>query len=461
MKSMIAMVFCFAALPLVGFATSPVSVNVKFPSAQREILYSNTEVFKFLGQTPSKAQTDANGYVKLTININRPNLLIIGTREANCRLYLLPGETYSIEFTPSDEKNRVRITGNNAEGQHLINNSPPKSYGSAPAKQWNLEQKGNLLQILENRIDLALSPYKALLEEGKINKQFYSIVSLEEGYYQAYTLSQALLMNIMNNKSGKALESDTEQSGSKILESLFQKYPVNHKDLIYSSSFTEYIGNYITFFTSNNKGYDEAVKRNEGYTYIMAILKKKLHAASYRYYAFSFLEERIHLMEREFISLYEHLSKEYPEITINHGRLPAQVDEIKAMYAEAGAISLPSEIRIIENHEEINGLEELLEKFKGRALFVDLWATWCGPCLGDFESQAPLKEFLIQNEIDLVYVAMEHGNNVDKWKAFLKKYDLSGYHAIANGKFQQDIKASKDIGYDGGRISIPRYLIVN
>lgn len=266
----------------------------------------------------------------------------------------------------------------------------------------------------------------------------------------------------MKNQSGKSLEDPvTKQSSSKILENLFQKYPVNSKDLTYSSSYPEYIGNYINLFTNNNKHYDNAVERNESNTYVLAFLKKKLHPASYRYYAFSFLEEKVHLMEKEFIGLHEILTKEYPGIAADYPSLSAKIDEIKAMYTEAIAIKLPPEVHIIENYQEINALDELIGKFKGRALFVDLWATWCGPCIGEFKSQHPLKDFLRQNNIDLVYVAIEIGNNVDKWQAFLKKYDLGGYHVVANGKFQQDLKTHRDLGYDGRGISIPKYLIIN
>lgn len=457
------MIFCLGVLPLTVLASSPVSVKVKFPNAQSEILYLNTEAFVFLGQAPKKAHTDESGQVTLTFEIDRPNLLMIGTREANCRLYLIPGESYSIEFTPSAEKKRTNITGNNAEGQNLINSSPPKIFGSTPAKQWNLEQPDHLLKILENRIDSSLSPYSALLKEGKINKAFYSIVNLEESYYQAYTLSQALLMD---NRSGKALgDPSTLQANNRTLEKLFHKYPVHSKEITYSSSYPDYIRNYINFSTNNSKEYDQAVARNEGNTYVLALLKRKLHPDSYKYYAFSFLEEKAASMEKEVVALYENLKKEYPDIAANNQRLSAKVEEIKAeikaMYSKEGVIELPSGVYIMENHQEINTLDQLIGKFKGRALFVDLWATWCGPCTGDFILQHPLKEFLKENDIDHVYVAIEKGNNVDKWKAFLKKYDLRGYHAIANGKFQQDLKTHSALGYNGGGISIPKYLIIN
>jgi thiol-disulfide isomerase/thioredoxin len=456
---MVAMIFCFATLPLVGFATPPVSVNVKFPSAQKEILYSNTEVFSFLGQAPKKDQTDESGQITLTFQIDQPNLLIIGTREANCRLYLIPGETYSIEFRPSALTSKITFAGNNADGQQMVNDSPGKTFGLGPAKQWNLNQSDNLLKNLEDRIDASLSPYSALLIEGKINKAFYSIVKLEESYYQAYTLSEALLRDY---QSGKATgDSSTRRANNRTLEKLFHKYPVHSKELTYASAYPEYIGNYVIFSTTNNPEYDQALARNEGNSYVLAFLKRKLHPDSYKYYAFSFLEGKAASLEKEVVALYENLKKEYPEMAANNQRLSAKVAEVKASYADEGAIALPPGVYVMEDHQEINTLDQLIGKFKGRALYVDLWATWCGPCKGDFELQQPLKEFLKENDIDHVYVAIESGNNVEKWQAFLKKYDLRGYHAIANGQFQQDLKTHSALGYNGRGISVPKYLIIN
>ena len=38
------------------------------------------------------------------------------------------------------------------------------------------------------------------------------------------------------------------------------------------------------------------------------------------------------------------------------------------------------EVVIVEDHLQINSFDELTAKFKGKVLYIDIWATWCGPC---------------------------------------------------------------------------------
>jgi thiol-disulfide isomerase/thioredoxin len=46
----------------------------------------------------------------------------------------------------------------------------------------------------------------------------------------------------------------------------------------------------------------------------------------------------------------------------------------------------------------------IVEKYKGKVILVDFWATWCGPCRSSIERIKPLKEELAGQNIAFVYV---------------------------------------------------------
>ena len=65
-----------------------------------------------------------------------------------------------------------------------------------------------------------------------------------------------------------------------------------------------------------------------------------------------------------------------------------------------------------------------LADFKGRAVLLNLWATWCAPCVAELPELARAKEGLPEDKIAVVAVALER-TDAEKIGAFLKKHNSS------------------------------------
>jgi len=48
--------------------------------------------------------------------------------------------------------------------------------------------------------------------------------------------------------------------------------------------------------------------------------------------------------------------------------------------------------------------ETIISQNKGKLLFIDFWATWCGPCLLGIERMKPLKEEYVGKDIEFIYI---------------------------------------------------------
>lgn len=76
-------------------------------------------------------------------------------------------------------------------------------------------------------------------------------------------------------------------------------------------------------------------------------------------------------------------------------------------------------------------LNTILEKYKGKAVFVDVWATWCGPCRAGHKAMAPLKAEL--NDKDIVYVYISAPSSpLATWQKMIP--DIPGEHYLLNQK---------------------------
>lgn len=70
-------------------------------------------------------------------------------------------------------------------------------------------------------------------------------------------------------------------------------------------------------------------------------------------------------------------------------------------------------------------LSAILSKYKGKAVLIDVWATWCGPCRMGHKLMAPLKEELKGKDIEFVYITSPSSPYED-WKNMIG--DIPGNH---------------------------------
>lgn len=73
--------------------------------------------------------------------------------------------------------------------------------------------------------------------------------------------------------------------------------------------------------------------------------------------------------------------------------------------------------------EEI--LPAILGRYAGKAVLVDIWATWCGPCKAGHKQMVPLKEELKGEDVAFVYVTGPT-SPAETWQEMIG--DISGEH---------------------------------
>jgi len=91
-----------------------------------------------------------------------------------------------------------------------------------------------------------------------------------------------------------------------------------------------------------------------------------------------------------------------------------------------------------------------LSNFKNKVIYLEFWATWCGPCLTDKPKMELLKQ-LFKNDDSIVFLSVSIDDNLDAWKKYLIKQGVSKDEFI--------VDRNKLSNYN--LLSVPRMILIN
>lgn len=102
------------------------------------------------------------------------------------------------------------------------------------------------------------------------------------------------------------------------------------------------------------------------------------------------------------------------------------------------------------------GKEVYIDQFKGKVVYIDFWASWCGPCRQQFPFSKKLHESMTKKELEkIVFLYISIDDSEENWKKAIEQNNLQGIHGISRGGWSSEVCKYFNIS------SIPRYMILN
>lgn len=105
-------------------------------------------------------------------------------------------------------------------------------------------------------------------------------------------------------------------------------------------------------------------------------------------------------------------------------------------------------------YENTDGKIVKLEDFKGKYIYIDVWATWCGPCRAEIPHLKKTEEAFHGKNVEFISISVDVMKDKEKWKKFVAEKQLGGVQVFADKDWRSDFVTGYKIQ------GIPRFILI-
>ncbi|MFD1293731.1 TlpA family protein disulfide reductase [Lutibacter holmesii] len=374
-----------------------------------------------------------NGSFSDTLNFEK-GMYFLRAGKNSAKIYIDAGSDILIDVDANDFKNTLTFSGEGVTVSNYLLKKEEKSneitgdrkdfyaLEEAGFKQKAKEVQSEVTAILEASKDVPAA-YKAS-ELKNLNYEYLASINRYERYHTHFA----------------------KVEGFKVSEGFLDELEdidySNEEDFLFSSSYEELLSSHYrklgAELASTNEitediGYLKAVNTNSS-----AVVKNSLlfNAAKYE---ITYTND-VEAYYIEFIAGSTNV-KNNEEITKSYNTLKT---------VAKGNVS-PS----FENYENFDGTTTSLSDLKGKYVYVDVWATWCGPCKAEIPSLKKVEAQYHGKNIEFVSISVDALKDHDKWKEMVAEKELKGVQLFADKSWKSDF-------VEGYLIKgIPRFILID
>jgi thiol-disulfide isomerase/thioredoxin len=129
--------------------------------------------------------------------------------------------------------------------------------------------------------------------------------------------------------------------------------------------------------------------------------------------------------------------------------------KITASYTKIKKLASGSLSPVFTDYENNAGGKMSLEDLKGKYVYFDIWATWCGPCIAEIPSLKKVEKQFQGKNIAFVSVSIDTEDAYATWKKMIVDKELGGIQLLADNAWES--KFVEEYMIKG----IPRFIIID
>ncbi len=390
-----------------------------------------------------------NGVFLDTINLKTPTRYSIDNSvNSSAKIYLEPGNNLNIKINGDNLTENISFSGDGAlENEYLkkknevlfdylkeeYNEKTPKPVNEKIADIEKLHEKMLAeLEQLENPSENFITTEKKqlhymLLDNVNIQVMFHP----EENVDDKNALSEKYVSEIKNLPMDR--ESDFRSSE-------------NYRSLLFTKIMNKSMGRESQDTLPDFRGTEIAEINKIPNSYIKSEI------------AFENAKASIQLSEAKDSQELGRIRDQYMPLIESDKRKKELQDIYELKSANAPGMASPQFIA----YENYAGGKNSLSDFLGKYVYIDIWATWCSPCVAEIPYLEKLEKKYHDKNIAFVSISIDSKRGYDKWRKMIKEKQMKGVQLIADKDYDSDfIKAYNINGIPKFILLDPKGLILN
>lgn len=439
-------------------------------------------VFSFeplrIGSDPTIVEsTVSDGSFESEFKLSGAEIVELAVGKDIFELFLLPGTNLSLSLGSESVPGQLE-----AKGDLAMENKFLHQFNAAHKEMYN--KKSMEKKIMANGIDMfeldlydsrraQLAELEKAKAQSKMAPEFVS--HMEQHIRSNYTHWMLAYPIVRANANAKKM---VVTHLPRTIEQGFSDTPPNSDDALSSAAYRGAIYYFVTYFTSKANGFTKFKDYNKSVDEKMKTALARLEGETQAWYLSKLLYENCDKVApgtmQEVQAKIKASGKGSAYLKVLDQKcgqiLADKADEIKAAEKEAkrkkkGKIaSKKSKKNKVEKYPfrmlGMDGKELHLSDFEGKVVYIDFWASWCGPCRKQFpyakKLKAELHDRLDKKQLDdIVFLYISIDKTEAAWKSAVEKFGLKGVMAYSAPSWTDGAGAYFKVS------GIPRYMIMD
>lgn len=387
-----------AVTSISAFAQKPVSINflAHDTSLQEvEIQFAETDTIIPLALVGDTTATTKTAKGKAVINVKEPTYGVITYRWKRSTVYLEPGKDFNMEWDLTPSALKVNVTSKKSQ----IN--PYLSCGelAGPVMGDFGKSPEDILPLLE---EYTTNCYK-ILDSKKLSKDFVA----KERQRIAYWIYGFLAQYAQQKPCDQPVYDKLQELASK--EDLW---------LVQMPEYTNFQYSAMTALALRDEDIENTpAGQASAVTKVLEYVVANVHNNDLRQY----------LIGTNAVALISNNGNDGAERIKEIFEQNITDPEIKAAFAvawENGNVLKAGRPAPDFEFEDVDGKKWTLADFRGKYVYIDIWATWCVPCKGEIPHLKKIEQTF--HGMNIAFVSISCDKDRAKWAAMVKDQGLTG-----------------------------------